>query len=339
MAPKVKAFTCIDDSVYNTRKMQAPYEWRLRGNTWKDSGATSRMPKLDEEAMQVAFQKCGDEMSAYFSQVCGAFRNSSGNFGTEFWEFYASNKGTNLKNHNNFKLPFRAESPALFAQQTKCQEIVKNILVNAMETARNPHFLKLSPAYLAWEAGVVQDETSPGSFNAVVNVKHQEEKIVCWQLTLRQEFSSIYGSSWSGDYEKRTATVEISVGVYFIQAFGRYAPLENGSILSTGCTCDDSRGPAMTLSLSQVTTIFASNNRDTVDVPNISLQNTMHLTLSFDPYQGSAVPFNHLRTESNPPSPTSYTAGTITELDGASTVPPTYATREPASPPYCYGIS
>lgn len=39
-------FTHLDESIYNVRKMEAPYDKRLRGNSWTGAGARAKMPEL-----------------------------------------------------------------------------------------------------------------------------------------------------------------------------------------------------------------------------------------------------------------------------------------------------
>lgn len=94
MQPAVIAFTHIDESVYIDRKMKAPYDQRLKGNSWKIPGAESGMPELDSEAMQEAFQQCGEKMSCCVGEVYGFFKHGSSYLDTEIYEYYAIRGGS-----------------------------------------------------------------------------------------------------------------------------------------------------------------------------------------------------------------------------------------------------
>jgi hypothetical protein len=334
MRPVAEAFTYIDPSPYNARKMEAPYDKRLTGNTWQGSGARAKMPELDHETMQTAFQQCGEAMSVLFAHVYGLFSHGSQNFDTEFWEYYALKGHNNGISHHNFKLPFPADNLALREKNKECREEVRKILTDAMDTVGNLHFSGTLPAYILWEAGVVPNGGSAGSDNVLVG--NEEERTVCWQPTLTQTFSHeglSYGARWDGGYARRTAEIQISVGVYFKQTFGRYAPLVPGAVMSRGCTCDLFLESGQNLSLSNINTVFTVNEIGSFDVPGSTTQNFTHLPLNFDPFERSSVPYNHLNTQGDSASEASSGKATITLSRGQRTAPPSYRTQQSDKPP------
>lgn len=325
MQPRVIAFTHIDESVYNDRKMKAPYDQRLKGNSWKSPGAESGMPELDSKAMQEAFQLCGEKMSRCVAEVYGSFKHGSSYLDTEIYEYYAIKGGSNRYNPYEFKLPFRSSNLDLNASVDRCRGDVKTILQNAMNVAGNLEFYGSGMAgYILWEAGAVWSGEPLGANTTVVSAQDQVEKVVCRQLTLDQTFAHqqlSQSTDWDGRlrFQRRTTSVQISVGMYFEQIYGRYGPLRDGSVMSSSCNCSFS-DPLPTLALSNVITNFTISEDGNVDVPKNPTRNT----LAFDPFEGSSVLANHIGQSSEE----SDSEGTLTLSHSVSTKPPTYQTNE-----------
>lgn len=183
--------------------------------------------------------------------------------------------------------------------------------------------------YIRWQAGVVWDGKSAGADTAVVSAHDQVEKVVCWQLTLDQTFAHqqlSQGTDWDGRlrFQRRTTSVQISVGLYFEQTYDRYGPLRDGSVMSSSCNCSFS-DTLPSLALSNVVTNFTISEDGNVDVPKNPTQNT----LAFDPFEGSSVLANNIGQRSD----VSDSEGTLTLSLSGSTKPPTYQTNEPDPAP------
>lgn len=259
----IEEFDHLDTTVYNTQKMKADYRMALRGNTWQEAGSRSNMPELDGEVMQTAFKDCGQRMATCAGNIFRAFETGTPDLAMQIFQYYAFKRGTNHDNHNDFKFPFRALDQTCRDVVTRCREDLKTILQVAMKktgnlVAHDPDFL----GYVSWEAGPLVSKPSVGGRDNGENAEGQEEKVVCWQLTLSEQFSHIdsryvYDGNGRGRYERATASIQLAVGIYFKMTFGLYDALVNGRMTSSTFPCT---GQALTLS--EVTTIYEDAGTD-----------------------------------------------------------------------------
>ena len=113
-------FTHLDDSNYNALKTKAPYNVRLRGNTWSSAGKKAEMPELDGEAMRNAFHDCEERMSKCVGEIKGSFETGTPNLGMSIFDYYAYKRGSNRYNHHDFKLPFPSGDNACREKAEKC---------------------------------------------------------------------------------------------------------------------------------------------------------------------------------------------------------------------------
>lgn len=140
-------------------------------------------------------------MSECVGEIYGSFNSGTPDLDMSIFDYYTYGRGSNRYNQNAFKLPFPSGDNTCCERVQKCQKDLKEILQVAVKDVGKLYCR--GEEFLVWEAGVVPDGTSVDNGIGSKDAEGQEEKVVCWQLTLSQEISHI-DSSHAKDWDANT---------------------------------------------------------------------------------------------------------------------------------------